>query len=183
MTLADYTIRPIPFTLKGLDATTDGCLQVFIGSPLSPRRAVWQAARMFRREFGYDVAQYGHEGREDDPNSRAFLWPDHSIPRSDRQPFSTYAVGACCFRYREWPEYTGWALQWAWFHPYYRRRGKMSRSWPRFREMFGEFEIEPPYSAGMWAFVAKHAPWQIARIPAHIVTRHLPTPVPPADSQ
>jgi hypothetical protein len=56
-----------------------------------------------------------------------------------------------------------WALGWAWFHPYARRRGYLSQAWPYFRKRFGGFILEPPLSEAMEAFVAKNDPGAVAR--------------------
>jgi hypothetical protein len=100
------------------------------------------------------VVQYGYEGREENPGDVAFLWP-HQEAADSGDEFLVPMVGACCFRWREWQDAPdGWALQWAWFHPWHRRRGLLSRSWPAFRQEFGAFLVEPPLSEAMAVFLA-----------------------------
>jgi len=38
-------------------------------------------------------------------------------------------------------------------HPFYRKRGLLTRAWPRFREYFGNFHLEPPISDAMESFL------------------------------
>lgn len=126
-------------------------------TPASPhvfRRSVWTCARYFRREFGYDSVQYGYEGREHDPNSRAFLW------FANEHSYRSTVIGACCFRWREFSNIPHcWALQWVWLHPYERREGHLLDYWPYFRARFGDFLPEGPVSPAMLSFLEKHAPW------------------------
>ena len=100
-------------------------------SPLSHRRAVYKIARYFRREFQYDFVQF-HETERG--GYVAFLWP-HPEAASLPEGFRVACVGATCFRHRE----DGWAMQWVWLHPFWRRRGLLSGAWPRFVKEFGAF--------------------------------------------
>jgi len=118
------------------------------------RRAVYQVALYFKREFRYDLVQYGVDGHETDEQSRAFLWLDMDRPayRGSTRVFAV--IGACCFRLREWTDAPpDWVLQWVWFHPYARRRGLLRKSWEHFRERFGDFFPEPPLGRAMDAFI------------------------------
>jgi hypothetical protein len=115
-------------------------------SPLPLRRAVWECARHFCRELRYDFPQYGYRGRDSDRDHVAYLWTDPGwIP--------AHVVGAACFRLRE----RGYALQWAWLHPFFRRRGLLTAAWPAFRTEFGDFAVERPLSEAMQAFLRKIA--------------------------
>jgi hypothetical protein len=114
-------------------------------SPLNLRHAVWQLASYFRREFRYDVVQYGFEGRETDKSARAYLWD-----LVDAGDVVHRAIGACCFRWREYSDAPpGWALQWIWLHPFERGQGHLTQAWPYFRARFEDFDVEPPVSMGM----------------------------------
>lgn len=185
--MTDFAIKPVPCDPAGLSIGHGLSHRVTCQSPLKIRKVVYQIARMFRREFGYDVVMYGHDGHEDDDRHRAFLWTDliWDDRKGDRREM---AVGACCFRWRPatmwaepvptWASAGVWAMQWVWFHPYYRRRGWLSAAVSGFRNEFGDFHIEPPYSAAMWFFLAKYTPWEVARIPPECLPSLL-TPVPP----
>lgn len=114
-------------------------------STLRFRRAVARIARYFQREGGFDFIGYGVDGHETDPTCVAFLWVDDFV-----------AVGACCFRWREWADAPpGPTMTWAWLHPYVRRQGWMTEEWPRFRAEFGAFYVEHPLSPAMASFLAK----------------------------
>ena len=103
------------------------------------QEAVYQCARYFRREFDYDWVQYEIKDCED-PTCVAFMWFPWDVSPSD--DFWLPVVGACCFRRRE----NGWALQWVWMHPFFRRQGLLRQAWAGFRAEFGDFEIETPSS-------------------------------------
>jgi hypothetical protein len=116
-------------------------------APAAVRRAIYTCALYFRREFRYDFVQYSE--REEEPSARAFLWyggPEYSG--------RCHAWGACCFRWRTYTSCTPlWALQWVWLHPYLRTQGLLRGTWPYFLKRFGWFDVEPPYSPGMRAFL------------------------------
>jgi hypothetical protein len=126
---------------------------VTLASPKTVRKAVWQLALYFKREFHYDFCQYGHEGNETDADAVAFLWTTNHPSRIDMQ----LAVGACCFRLRGRHDGTRvFALQWIWFHPYKRSQGLLKRAWPYFRSRFGTFVVEQPLSHAMEAFLREY---------------------------
>ena len=125
--------------------------RVTTDSPRAHRRAVYRLADCCRREMRYGL-QYGYDGDEDDPDHVAFLWV-HPEAVGMSWAFRVPCVGATCFRLRD----EGWALQWVWVHPFFRRRGLLSGAWPAFVREFGAFAVEGPLSAAMRGFVAKHA--------------------------
>lgn len=120
-------------------------------TPAVWRRAVYRIACFFRREFQYDFVQYGRDGNESDPNAIAYIW---SSGVCDGRGWLDIVYGACCFRLRK----NGWALQWAWLHPYKRNQGVLREAWPFFRARFGAFDVEWPISDAMLAFLRKHQP-------------------------
>jgi hypothetical protein len=123
-------------------------------SPVLYRKAVYKIACFFRREFGYDFVQYGDEGKEDDPSHVAFLWIHPETEGSSR--FRIPCIGASCFRYHERTDHPAdYSMQWVWFHPYWRRRGLLSKSWPDFKLEFGDFVCEQPISEAMSRFLEK----------------------------
>jgi hypothetical protein len=106
----------------------------------------------------YDFVQYGYGGRDNDREHVAFLWTDPHGTRQWAIGPQVPAVGACCFRWREWTNAPhSWALQWAWLHPDFRRRGLLTAAWPAFRTEFGDFHVERPLSEAMQAFLRKIA--------------------------
>jgi hypothetical protein len=139
-------------TIDGVSAKACGLGAVV--TPYSPRRfreAVEQIAYFFRREFGYDFVQYCSQ-EEDDDGHRAYLW----VQPGTLEHGKVKAIGACCFRWREWegapPSY---GLQWVWFHPHERRKGYLTKAWPYFQKRFGKFIPESPLSIGMKRFLLK----------------------------
>lgn len=112
-------------------------------SPRWKRQEVYERARMFRREFGYDFVQWSVEY---DPDAVGFLFADEGGK----------IVGACSFRTQ--PEGSGrrWRLDWIWLCPSARRSGRLAHQWERFKQRFGVFDIEPPISEAMKAFLIKN---------------------------
>lgn len=124
-------------------------LRVVVDSPRAHRLAVYRLADCCRREMDYAL-QYGYDGDEDDPDHVAFLWV-HPEAAGLGWEFRVPCVGATCFRLRD----EGWAMQWVWMHPFYRRQGLLSDAWSELVVEFGAFAVEGPVSAAMKGFLAK----------------------------
>jgi hypothetical protein len=132
-------------SLLGLDL-----LPVVSNAPSAARRAVWQFADYFRREFIMNAAQDSDVGVGDDQKCVAFLWQCRLAGEENR------VLGACCFQDRQLDDTPhAWSLQWVWLHPFERRRGHLSRAWPYFAARFGPFYVEPPWTDAMQAFLTK----------------------------
>ncbi len=130
-------------------------LRVTNKSPKQHRRAVYKMAQYFRRELRYDFVQYSPEEKEAESTLVAFLW---LVPRFRHftDEFSVPVIGATCFRWCEWQDYpAGWAMDWVWFHPYFRRQGLLSASWLKFRDEFSDFLCVQPISPPMKQFLEK----------------------------
>ncbi|GEO84649.1 MULTISPECIES: C2H2-type zinc finger protein [Alphaproteobacteria] len=125
---ADLLERDIDAAWVGADA------------PTWKRKEVYERARMFRREFGYDFVQWSVE---DDTDAVGFLFSDEE----------GRIVGACAFRPQQEGMGRAWRLDWIWLRPGSRRSGRLGRQWERFRQRFGVFDIEPPVSEAMKAFL------------------------------
>jgi hypothetical protein len=91
-------------------------------------------AEYFKKEFRYLNLQYCNLAEE-----------------IDHYPYRI--VGGGCFRTEEPDNYF---LDWVWFHPFARNRGRLKKAWPLFKEKFGEFSVTEPLSAHMKEFIAKH---------------------------
>jgi hypothetical protein len=125
--------------------------EIGASSPFHLRQGVARLALWFRREFHYDFPPY-----DESCDSTVFVWADGDCLTNGQVPL----IGAAGFDSEDgFP----WALGWAWFHPYARRRGYLSQAWPYFRKRFGGFILEPPLSEAMEAFVAKNDPGAVAR--------------------
>lgn len=114
------------------------------------KSAVYTLSGHMMREFGYN-RQFDIDERGEDFCAYLFMHPE-TYTHSD---FAYPAVGACCFRFREYEENPRWALQWVWIHPFFRRRGILSMRWPWFRMYFGDFDVEEPLSDAMQGFLKK----------------------------
>lgn len=123
-------------------------------SPWTHRKAVEKLARYFRREFKYDFvpfrAEYGQSA--DDPHYEAYLFHEtrYNLLYEDRDTEVVCGGAACFFRTVE-----TWSLNWVWFHPYFRGRGLLWKSWGSFRSRYGDFQIEEPLSPAMKSFLSK----------------------------
>lgn len=108
------------------------------------RKAVYDRALEFKRELGYDFVQWQADAAHDG-DVVGFLFSDGA----DR------IVGACGFRPQAGQGIRPWRLDWIWICPDARRQGQLGRQWDRFRQRFGVFDIEPPVSDAMQAFLRK----------------------------
>jgi len=73
------------------------------------------------------------------------------------RPMPYRAVGAACFRWQNWSNApASWELSWVWFHPFARRRGHLSKAWPKFKAKYGSFHSEA-LSCNMEAFLDKQS--------------------------
>lgn len=114
----------------------------------SARLAVDALAKYFRREFNYDFVQYEANEITDD-RDRVYLL---TVNRYSHW----LGVGSICFRWREWTDAPHrLALSWLWINPFLRRKGIVSLYWDGFRNLYGDFLVEPPLSPAMKAFLAK----------------------------
>lgn len=143
-----YPSKRMPILVHGETRLCD----VEYGDPLATRKALYQFAVYFRREFRYDFVQYSVE--DDGANLDhmvAFLFYEHDWATKNT------AYGGCIFRYRcNWTNVDPhWALQWIWLHPYERGRGRLTNVWGYFEEKFGNFVVEEPLSSAMKAFLDK----------------------------
>jgi hypothetical protein len=122
-------------------------IPVTSGAPVRLLCEVETFAYYFKREEQYDFAQYNaweNMFQKEKDDCVAYLLIDNHR-----------AVGAACFRWRDYTNYKGWALQWCWLHPYFRNKGILQRSWDSFVKTHGNFVIEGPYSKAMQAFMIK----------------------------
>ncbi len=140
--VAVHEPRPEPRLLHALEKDLDAAWVDFT-APKWKRAAMYERARQFRREFDYGLIQWDEpERREAEAVGFLFSYVEGRI------------VGACAFR-PEWSGATTWRLDWVWICPSERRKGYLARQWDRFAQRFGRFEIEPPVSPSMAAFLGK----------------------------
>lgn len=150
-----FLLKPIPMlaTLSTQIAPGINACILSIESKINPRFARLLSLRMariataFRREFGYDCTQWCLLGTTDpNKNTVGYLLctPDG------------IQIGGIAFRYRQ---YTGappgWAMQWAWLQPAFRRRGIVTAIWPSLENSMGAFCVEPPLSHAMSGLLNK----------------------------
>lgn len=120
--------------------------------PMKLRKEVERFAIYFRREFGFDFQQFEatEKFEEGEKPYQAYLF----INEPNRYP--RVWTGACCFRWRNFKDSEArWGMQWIWLHPYYRDHGILTRAWPRFHELHGNFLPEAPFSPAMKKFLLR----------------------------
>lgn len=116
------------------------------------RSAAHTLAVYFRREFGYDFVQYSMS--DPDCNTTVYLFCKEDMGLEE-------VVGGVCLRYSstEYPDKTKesrWWLDWAWFHPYHRRKGLLSQLIPVIKKDHPRCLLAYPLSKGMSEFDKKH---------------------------
>lgn len=146
-------------TFRSWDVCQNGYrIKVTHKSPRPIKAAVATVAAFFQREFQYDCLQYGYKGLEDDPYHTAYLFFDEGrrFEFFKGQGFVSPSIGACCFRTRRIKgSESSVGLQWIWIHPYFRRKGVLTKHWPFLVEQHGDFFAEPPLSPAMDGFLRK----------------------------
>lgn len=125
-------------------------------SPVTWRDATEKLAYYFRRELEYDSPPYTAAEVEnwDLAKDRVLVFVKDTV-LEDWEDY-LYFIGAVGVRWREWDNAPhGWAIAWAWLHPYERRKGHLSKSWPFLLEKFPNFRVEAPISDAMIGFLKK----------------------------
>lgn len=163
-----YTIKPpILRTLPDSGPTL-----LVSSSPLRWKMALEALAYFFKREMRYDFPQFEASEDPSQPEHVPYEgWLFHEIAYDQVREIGDrpYRVmGAACFRWREGKvlaQSPSWSLDWVWFHPYERRKGRLRAVWPMFRERYGvAFPLEFPLSSAMRAFVRQEHPQFVAAI-------------------
>lgn len=118
--------------------------EVTAASPLWRHDEMYNRAYAFKREQRYDFVQWDNPERDHAAKGYLFADADGRI------------IGCCAFRFREYTNHQpGWALQFVWVAPPYRRSGVLAERWPAFRDRFGDFLVEGPVSTPMQAFLRR----------------------------
>lgn len=132
----------------------NGPTLVTFKSPFHHRNAVERCAWHFKREFSFDFCQFRANKKPGD--ERYIPYEAYLFHRSEDAllyedaPTQMVVAGACCF-YRE----KSWCLDWIWFHPYFRRRGILSKSWTLFVDRYDSFGLTEPLSVHMEMFLGR----------------------------
>jgi hypothetical protein len=137
--------KPSPRFADNVDVIVDET------SPTRLHKLVYERARALMRDEGFSSNPQWNIDCAPEPRSpggriHAILLVEDSTP-----------VGAAGFAYTYWADAPpGWHLNFAWIAEPWRRKGVMSRRWPRWRATYGEFTLEQPFSEAMANFLAKH---------------------------
>ena len=150
--MSEFSMEPPTFVALAtevspfrVDPTTDDLL----------KPAVEFCAQCFKRELGFDFAEYVVASHGVDVNVEAYVFHELARDLLDELAPSTHRViGACAF-HRLSPRSKKWRLQWVWFHPFARRNGHLTAAWPQFSVRYGKFDILKPLTLAMKKFRKK----------------------------
>lgn len=119
-------------------------------------KVTYKLAKYFKEEFNYDTVPFNENGMLNKP-FKALLFTEQALDRVKNSSMPTpYRIyGACLFSELKIADETHWKLEWIWFHPFFRHRGKLSKHWNELEERFGNFFIGKPISNDMEQFLKK----------------------------
>jgi hypothetical protein len=153
-----YSLNPpVSTTLSAYQSP----LLVLPDSPRRIREFVETFGKYFRREFHFDFVPFEAAETPSSPGYvpyEAYLFHEVASDLFEvDKPVKHRCIGACGFRWIEWSNAPAcWSFQWAWFHPYFRARGHLSKAWPSFVQRYGEFHVQQPISGAMEKFLSRY---------------------------
>jgi len=116
---------------------------------------VYIIANYFKEELNYNRVPFCKLGMIPEP-FEAILFTEKAydqVSHENKTPYRIY--GACMFSTLKIGEDTHWNLEWIWFHPFFRHRGKLQENWDTLKSLFGDFSINKPISNDMQSFLEK----------------------------
>ncbi len=122
-------------------------------SNISLHEEVYKIAEYFKEELNYNSIPYNRYGNLSE-EYKVLLFIEEALDKYKADPMPYRIYGACLFskmKFKEDKDY--WALEWIWFHPFFRNRGYLKKNWPILEEKFDDFIIKKPTSNDMKAFL------------------------------
>lgn len=117
---------------------------------------VYKIAKYFKEELNYDFVPFDIMGIVSSPYE-VLLFTEEALDKvqsvNNATPYRIY--GACLFTSLTIGGEKYWVLEWIWFHPFFRHRGKLREYWDILEEKFGNFFIREPISSDMENFLGK----------------------------
>jgi hypothetical protein len=168
-----YTID-LPIVKFPKDKLAHDMVPLTRDSGIKLQKAVEQLGRYFRREFQYDFMPFEAGCMRGD--FRGFLFPilNEFVGRDHVR-----IGGVAMFEWQtkedvQDPAYgERWWLMWAWFHPYQREKGHLTRAWRHFQSEFQDFHIQRPLSSAMRHFLEKTDPEKLLAQEHPLATQRL----------
>jgi hypothetical protein len=119
-------------------------------SPPWLHQLVYQQAHYLQQQEHYDFTQWdakrGITENECEKDIHALLLIEEP----------QLIVGAASWSWVLWNNHTpSWCMNFIWIAGTWRRKGVLSKRWPIWRETYGAFIVEPPWSESMEAFLRK----------------------------
>jgi hypothetical protein len=149
---AEYLRARRPKADRRLDSED---MRVDRSSPPWLHRLVHERARVLKLDEGYTGLLWTADGSslQDNDYHRDY----HAWLIVEPTPEGPVGVGAAAFIWTVWSNAPPrWRLTFVWIAEGWRCKGVLSRRWPRWRELYGDFTLDPPLSQAMGAFVDKH---------------------------
>lgn len=124
-------------------------LKVTIETDIEIKRILENFASYFKQEMRFDHMQYDAIDHEENCIGFLFVTPALDMCFDETKPMPTRFYGGCCFYY----ENEKWKLSWVWLHPFFRNRRFLSNVWSKFKDEFGDFDLQQPLSVNMQSFL------------------------------
>ncbi len=122
-------------------------------SDIDLHEEVYTIAKYFKEELNYDSIPFNPFGQLFE-EYKVLLFTEEALDVYRKGPMPHRIYGGCLFskmKFKEDNDY--WALEWIWFHPFFRNRGNLKKNWIQLEKSFGNFIIKKPISNDMKAFL------------------------------
>jgi hypothetical protein len=128
-------------------------------SDIDLHREVFKIAKYFSEDLNYNtIPPYPPLGVRDKDHT-ALLFTTEATDLGKAESMSYRIFGSCLFRRQHFTEAEDcWVLEWIWFHPFFRRKGNLTKYWAYLERKFGDFLINEPESNDMVAFLDRTDP-------------------------
>jgi hypothetical protein len=128
-------------------------------SDIDLHREVFKIAKYFSEDLNYNtIPPYPPLGIKNTEDI-ALLFTAEAIDLDKTEPMSYRIFGSCLFSRQHFTnDKDCWALEWIWFHPFYRKKGNLQKYWAYLELNFGDFLIMDPDSNDMVVFLDRIDP-------------------------
>ncbi len=128
-------------------------IQIDKHSDIDLHEEVYKIAEYFKEELNYDRVPFSPNGQLSEKYI-VLLFTEEALDKYKTEPMPYRIYGACFFNrmiFTKDDDY--WALEWIWFHPFFRNRGNLKKNWNELEETFDNFIIKKPISSDMKTFL------------------------------
>jgi len=137
-------------------------MQIDKQSDINLHKEVYKIAEYFKEELNYDSVPFSPIGQLS-KEYKVLLFTEEALDKYKTDPMPYRIYGSCLFSKMKFTKDDDtWALEWIWFHPFFRNRGKLKKNWTELEKDFGNFVIKTPVSNDMKAFLENINPiWRL----------------------